>query len=137
MRLMALLMTCAVMPSTLWAEGSVSVETLEVDGLAVRSLTCTLEETGLFVLVGVLGALSPEKQALDACAPEGAAFRVRWTWAEGATRDVEVESSSAGERDACIVEIVARSLPTVDGQCEAVLLVGDRAAAEVAADALP
>lgn len=116
---------------------AVNVATMNVDGQEVRDLTCNLESGGLLASMVVVGALSKHKAALDACAPQGAAFRVSWTWTGGATVGVTSVSASDADLASCVVGVLQQSLEApVNGQCTATLLAGEATAAAAAADAL-
>ena len=56
------------------AKLSFNVAQLSADGQEVRNLTCELESGGLFGAIAVVSTLAKQKQALDACASEGAAL---------------------------------------------------------------
>jgi hypothetical protein len=97
----------------------------------VSSLECVLDKGGLLAAATVVGALAKQQSELDACTPEGAAFAVRWTW--GAVRDAAVIASSRPAADACIQSILQTTTSALSGQCTAVVLVGEPAAAAAAA----
>ena len=116
---------------------TLNVGSMNVDGLEVRDLQCELEDGGLLASMLVVGALSQHKAALDACAPEGAAFKTTWTWASGQTSGVSVDQSSKPAKNACVTKILDDQVQApVTGTCTAVILVGEAVAAGKAADAL-
>lgn len=117
--------------STARAEVQVSVGEMSVDGLDVRALQCTLDKGGFLAAATVVGSLAQQREALDACAPEGAAFAVKWTW--GAAAASEVTGSSKPTADACIQKALSTTQSSLNGQCTAVVLVGEDAAAAAAA----
>jgi hypothetical protein len=85
---------------------------------------------------GVAIRISRQKSALDACVPAGAAFQVKWSWARKKATQVEVTASTASA-SACIRTALERTRQDDnDGDCQAILLVGEKRAAETAADAL-
>ena len=133
---MPLLGTLVLLIGLARADATVAVDTLSVDGLEVRALQCRLESGGLFASAMVVGALSKQKPALDACAPQGAAFRIGWTWAGGGTT-VRTITGSAPDKTDCISAVLKTIQAPSGGACEAVLLVGQPAAAAAAAEALP
>ncbi|MBI5481600.1 MAG: hypothetical protein HY906_22275 [Deltaproteobacteria bacterium] len=90
-------------------------------------------ETGRSLNATVLGVL---EQALDACVPGGAAFKVEWKWDGGKAKDVVVAKSSAKGNDKCVVAAVAKTKAATDGSCSATILVGKSEAARKAADSL-
>jgi len=116
------------------AEVQVSVSELTVDGLQVRSLQCTLDKGGFLAAATVVGALAQQNGALDACAPEGAAFSVKWTW--GAAADAAVTASSRPDANVCIQAALKTTTSSLNGQCTAVILVGEEVAAAAAAGPL-
>lgn len=121
-------------PPALAAEASLAVDSLTVDGQEVRALSCTLREPDLVALLTVVGALAQQKAALDACAPRGAAFRVRWTW--GAKTAAKVEAARAPKAaEACVARALERTRGPA-GACGAIVLAGDPAAAAKAAEDL-
>ncbi len=121
----------ALLVGTAQADVQVSVSELTVDGLQVRSLKCTLDKGGLLAAATVVGSLAQQDSALDACSPEGAAFSVQWTW--GDASEVSVLASSRPEANACIQAALKTTTSSLNGQCTAVVLVGDEAAAAAAA----
>lgn len=126
-----------VVVPVLIAAMTLNVESMNVDGLEVRQLQCELEDGGLLASMLVVGALSQHKAALDACAPEGAAFKTTWTWAAGQTSGVSVDLSSKPAKNACVTKVLGDQVQApVTGTCSAVILVGEAAAAGKAADGL-
>ena len=113
------------------SEAQVSVSSMSVNGLDVRALQCTLDKGGFLAAATVVGSLAQQDVALDACAPEGAAFAVKWTW--GAASEASVTGSSRADADACIQAVLKTTTSTLNGQCTAVILVGEAVAAEAAA----
>ncbi|MFT4975183.1 MAG: hypothetical protein ACI8S6_001070 [Myxococcota bacterium] len=123
-----------MMLSIAQADVSVSIDEISVDGMAIRQLSCQLERGGLFASAMVVGALSAQKAGLDACAPQGAAFTVSWTWAEGTT--VASVAGSVPDKEACIRAALLPIQPPTRGQCVALILTGEPTAAAAAADQL-
>lgn len=119
------------------ARASISVSAMDVDGQAVRDLACQIDNGGMFAVMGVVGTVAKQKKALDACAPAGAAFRVAWTWAGGKATRVDVLAASDKAKSACIQKALQLTTTDTNGDCRAVLLVGDAAAAKRAATKLP
>jgi hypothetical protein len=125
---MWMLMTAA---SAAFAGGSLSVASLSVDGLELRDLTCTLERQILLGPVTVAAALASQKPALDACGPEGQAFRVAFRWTGEAAVAVEA-GTGAPAASACVQKVLAAVAPPVAGVCTIVVLTGPKEAAEAA-----
>lgn len=126
-----MLLLALALSSPAQAATHITVGSLTVDGLNVRELDCTLEGGGLLAQIVVVGGLATQRQALDACAPEGAAFKVGWTWAEGVTSKVTVDDGPDKARS-CVAAAVGAVEAPMAGRCSAVLLVGDLSAAEAA-----
>jgi hypothetical protein len=119
------------------AQTNVTVGKMTVDGQEVRELKCNLKKAGFLAVATVVGALSKQKKALDACVPGGAAFRVEWKWdGAGKAKDVAVAQSSAKGKDKCVAAAVAKTTASAEGACSAIILVGKSEAAGKAADAL-
>lgn len=119
-----------------FAGGTVEVGSLSVDGLELRDLSCQLDGGMLFGPLTVAAALAQAKPALDACGPDGQAFRVGFTWS-GESK-VEVEASSATDKAAACVRAAIASVPPVArGKCTIVVLTGPTSAAEAARSRLP
>src|SRR5512137_1530251 len=110
----AIVATALVFATTAAADTNVTVGKMTVDGQEVRELKCSLKKAGLLALATVVGALSKQKKALDACVPGGAAFRVEWKWDGGKARDVVVTKSSAKGKDKCVAAAVAKTTASTD-----------------------
>lgn len=119
------------------ARASINVSSMDVDGQAVRDLACEIDNGGVFAVMGVVGTIAKQKKALDACAPAGAAFRVSWTWAGGKATRVDVLAASDATKSACVQKALQLTTTNTNGDCRAVLLVGDATAAKRAATKLP
>lgn len=118
------------------ADTNVTVGKMTVDGQEVRDLKCSLKKGGFFAVAGVVGALSKQKKALDACHPGGAAFQVEWKFEGDKTKDVVVVKSSAKAKNKCVVAALGKTKAPSEGTCSAVVLVGKSEAAGKAADGL-
>lgn len=118
------------------AKFNISMGSLSADGQEVRNLSCSLDGGGLFAAITVVGTLAKQKSALDACAPQGAAFNVQFTFADGGAKEAKVLASSAKGKEACVSRALTRIHTDLSGQCTAVILVGNAEAARKAADTL-
>jgi hypothetical protein len=120
------------------ARTTIKAGTITIDGQTVRQLACEVEKGGLFATMAVVGTIRKQKKVLDACAPRGAAFRMKWTWPEGKSASaVEVVLASDPGLAACVVKAIQLTRgDVVVGECQATVLVGDAAGAAKAADAL-
>ena len=113
-----------------------NVGSLSVDGLEVRDLACTMDQVNFMTGMQTVAALAARKADFDACAPEGAAFAVKWTWGSKGTADVGVVNSSKTTANACIQKALVKASSSLTGKCTAVILAGDATAAATAAAAL-
>ena len=132
----ALVAAILVLAASVRADTTVTVGKMTVDGQEVRDLKCTLKKAGFFAVAAVVGALSKQKKALDACAPGGAAFQVEWKFEDGKAKDVTVVKSSAKAKEKCVVKALGKTKAPSEGTCSAVVLVGKAEAAGKAADEL-
>lgn len=133
MRLGSQLALLVLVPSVASGQTQLSVESLAANGQQVRDLSCSLAEGGMFAMVGVVAALAKQKPALDACAPDGAAFKVRWTWSAKPTDAVVVEASLPKAKSCVEKALKATQGPTA-GTCTGLVLTGPAPAAEKAAE---
>ena len=112
------------------AGGTLSVDSLSVDGLELRAMSCTLDQQLLLGPVTVAAALASQKAALDACAPGGEAFQVTFQWASPPS--ATVDRASAKSAAPCVQKALAAVAPPVAGTCTVVVLTGPTPAAEAA-----
>ena len=120
--------------STAQADLTLSLDTLSVDGLEVRDLSCTIKQGGLLASTMVVGALAGQKTDFDASAPAGSAFRLDWSWDSEAT--VHQVSGGTPAQQTCITEALQAISPPTQGRCAIILLAGEPAAAKAAAAAM-
>ena len=133
----AVVLAVLVLAGSVQADTNVTVGKMTVDGQEVRDLKCSLKKGGFFAVAQVVGALSKQKKALDACAPGGAAFLAEWKWdGSGKATDVAVTKSSAKGKNKCVVAALGKTKATTEGSCSAIILVGKSEAAGKAADEL-
>lgn len=118
------------------AKLSFNVAQLSADGQEVRNLTCELESGGLFGTIAVVSTLAKQKQALDACAPEGAAFSVKWNFAKGKVDSIKFLSSTKKDKEACVAAALQLVRTDLGGTCTAIILTGKQAGAHAAAETL-
>lgn len=101
-----------------------SAPTLAMHGLRVHQLECRMLEVGPMALAEVVEAVAAHKDALDACAPKGAAPAVAWTWK--GRRAAQVQVRGGGPRvEACVRKAIERARAELSGDCAAFVLVGD------------
>lgn len=118
------------------AAGDLNVESMSVDGLEVRNLACTLEEVNFLSGMMTVAALAARKADFDACAPEGAAFTVRWTRGEKGNLEATVLGSSKPAANACMQKALVKASGDLKGTCTTTILAGEPGAAASAAAAL-
>jgi len=119
------------------AKSTIRVEAMTIDELSVRNLSCQIDNGGFMAVMQVVGTLSKQKKALDACAPGGAAVRAKWTWSGGKATTVQVTQSSRPEAARCVEKALKLTESALVGDCQAMILIGEGKAAATAADALP
>jgi hypothetical protein len=112
----------------------ISIDFVEVDGLRIEALSCAGTQIP-FLGALVLGpAVAQGAKAAQACqATGGGAAKVRWTWAGGATAASEVLGVDGGAATACLQTALTTMPGAIEGQCEAILLLGERTTASAAA----
>lgn len=115
---------------------TLEADSMSADGVTIRHLSCDLNSGGFLALIGVVSSIAGQKPALAACAPAGGAFALDWTWSQGRTAAVTIGNSSLPGKNACVQTAMRATTSGVDGICKGILLIGDAAGAEKAADAL-
>lgn len=123
---------CAV-PILMAADSSIQVPSTTVLDQELRDLSCTLSQGEFLAGPAVVASLAGRKATLDACASDGAALRVLWTWNGTDSASIQVKDASSPALSGC-VEAAMQAVPqAIEGRCEGVLLLGDPQAAEQAA----
>jgi hypothetical protein len=133
-RIAILALLVAVAPAS--AKEKVHAGGMTVNGQTVKDADCQVESGGLSVVVRWIATLAKQKKAADACAPDGAAYRVKWEWKDGKATRVAVVASSQPGGNGCIEKVMRLAEGRSDGECEATVLVGDAGGAAKAAAAL-
>ncbi|KIG18634.1 hypothetical protein DB30_07649 [Enhygromyxa salina] len=112
---------------------NLNVGSMDVNGMTIMDLQCRLSGGGgLFGSMALAGTLAEKKKAFDKCAPKGAAPIVRWDFDGGKTHVLHVDDPS--EQVAACVEKIMKKVPaTMQAQCRATLLIGNKQGAEQAA----
>ena len=131
---MTLLFAALLAPAL--AGTDINVEEMNVDGLVVRELKCSLASGGFMGPITVVGTLAQQRTAIDACTPTGGAFRATWTWTGGKVASTKVDQSSPAAKSACFQAALQAAVPSLDGSCSALVLAGEKAGAETAAASL-
>lgn len=137
LRLVPLMVAWLLAAAPARADMTLNLGKLSSNGLEVRSLSCKLKSGGLLGSMLIVAELSKQKKAFDRCGPKGAAFRAEFTWQQGKPTQAQVLASSEPKGDACLVAALKQTQAAVVGTCTAVLLTGDTAKAEAAAEGLP
>ncbi|MCK6504915.1 hypothetical protein L6R53_16210 [Myxococcota bacterium] len=118
------------------AGSTLTIDWLEVDGQRVHAVSCTLPKAPLLGAVIIGPALGVGVKAAQACQKSGgAAAKVSWSWDGAATGGLSVAGPASGVAD-CVSKAMATMPAPLQATCSAVVLLGERAAAEAAAKAL-
>jgi hypothetical protein len=124
-------------PFLLAADTTILAPELEVLDLQLRDLSCTASEGGFLAGPAVVASLAGRKAALDSCASDGAALRVRWTWEGAGHATIGAVEGSNAAISRCVQAALQPMPGAIHGHCEAVLLLGEPTQAEQAATSLP
>lgn len=103
---------------------NLSVGQLEADGLVAKDIQCKTEGGGMALLGAVLVTawMSPQKRALDACAPAGTETRVVWKARGG--KVTEVQAAGSPKVKACVEQALSAGKPVLEGHCAATVVHG-------------
>ncbi|MDC3954408.1 hypothetical protein [Polyangium jinanense] len=103
---------------------NLSIGQLEADGLMAKDIQCKTEGGGMALLGAVLVTawMSPQKKALDACAPAGTETRVVWKARGGKVTDVQAAGSPKVK--ACVERALSGGKPVLEGHCAATVVHG-------------
>lgn len=115
------------------AGANLNIGSMDVNGMTIMDLQCRLSGGGgLFGSMALVATLADKKKAFDKCAPKGAAPSVRWDFEGGKTKVLNVDDPS--DKVAACVEKIMKQVPaTMEAQCRATILVGNKQGAEQAA----
>lgn len=116
-------------------------EMISVDGLEVRQMHCELsasdEDAGGMAMLELVASMADRKAAIDACAPNGAAFRVALDFGGESGTTVQVMAAAGPQSaPACLDTALREVMGPQSGRCTAVLLVGEAIPAAQAAESL-
>jgi len=102
---------------------NLSIGQLEADGLVAKDIQCKTEG-GMALLGAVLVTawMTPQKKALDACAPAGTETRVVWKARGG--KVVEVSATGNPKVKACVERALSAGKPALEGHCAATVVHG-------------
>lgn len=107
---------------------NLSVGQLEADGLVTKNIECKSEGSGgglgLLGMVLVTAWMSPQKKALDACAPAGAETRVIWRASGG--KVTEIQAKGDAKVKACVEKALRPGKPVFEGHCAATVVHGTK-----------
>ncbi|MDI1443083.1 hypothetical protein [Polyangium sp. 6x1] len=104
---------------------NLSIGQLEADGLKAKDIQCKTEGGGGMGLLGavlVTAWMSPQKKALDACAPAGTETRVVWKARGG--KVTEVQAAGSPKVKACVERALSGGKPVLEGHCAATVVHG-------------
>jgi hypothetical protein len=103
---------------------------MEVDGVKLLDLQCELSSGGgLMGGMVVASTLASQKEALDACASGGGAYKATWTWTAGKT-EVQTVTGLPKSGEGCVKKALNQMQSGSTGTCAAGVLVGERSTAE-------
>lgn len=102
---------------------------LAMHGLRMVDLNCRMPSVGPMALAEAVEAVAAHKAALDACAPDGEAPRVSWSWQGRRATQVKVQGGGP-KVEACVRRAVERARADLTGTCAATVLVGDPSGAQ-------
>ncbi|MFT5585579.1 MAG: hypothetical protein ACI9VR_003171 [Cognaticolwellia sp.] len=112
------------------AAASISIDSMEVDGVKMLELQCELSSGGgLMGGMVVASTLASQKVALDACASAGGAYKATWIWTDGKTK-VQTVSGLPKSGESCVKKALNQMQSGSTGTCGAGVLVGERTQAE-------
>jgi hypothetical protein len=77
----------------------------------------------------VASTLASQKEALDACASDGGAYKATWTWTAGKTK-VQTVTGLPKSGEGCVKKALNQMQSGSTGTCGAGVLVGERTQAE-------
>ena len=105
---------------------NISIGRLEADGIVTKNIECKSETNGLGLLGAVLVTawMSPQKKALDACAPGGRETETRVVWKARGGKVLEIEAKGDAKVKACVEKALRPGKPTFDGHCAASVVHG-------------
>lgn len=123
-------------PTLLAGDTTIQVPEAKAVDQELRDLSCSVSEGAFLAGPAVVASLAGRKAALDACAPEGAAIELRWSWSGETEADIEAQADKATALNSC-VEAALQAVPkAIEGHCDAIVLIGEPEAAEQAAASL-
>lgn len=118
------------------AQSTLSVGSLNADGVSARDLECTLTNGSFMASVQLLGAFKEELKALSACGPQGEAVRVSMRLDGQAFQEVKTLAASEAKAGACVAKVAAKLKSSLKGACALTLLTVDNARAQAAVEKL-
>ncbi len=107
------------------ATTAISIDNATIDGLEIHRLDCLVDSGGLGASAAILAQLASQKDALDGCAPQGAAFTIQWRWEPGQLASAKVLASTAMPAAACVEDALLAAQGAQLGSCSATVLVGE------------
>ncbi len=103
---------------------NLNIDSLTVDGLEVRKLSCQLNDANLFSMTQIVAAMAKQKTAFDQCAASAGAFKIKWNWASGKI-EAKVLTANPESATSCIESVAQKIQPNMTGSCEGFVLTGD------------
>ena len=81
---------------------------------------------GLLGMVLVTAWMSPQKKALDACAPAGAETETRVVWKSSGGKVTEIQAKGDAKMKACVEKALRPGKPVFEGHCAATVVHGKK-----------
>lgn len=109
---------------------NISIGRLEADGVVTKDIQCKSEGGGggfgLLGMVLVTAWMSPQKKALDACAPGGKETETRVVWKAQGGKLTEIEVKGDAKVKACVEKALRPGKPVFEGHCAATVIHGKK-----------
>lgn len=109
---------------------NITIGRLEADGIVTKDIQCKSDGGGggfgLLGMVLVTAWMSPQKKALDACAPGGKETETRVVWKAQGGKLVEIEVKGDAKVKTCVEKALRPGKPVFEGHCAATVVHGKR-----------
>lgn len=109
---------------------NITMGRMEADGVVTTNIECKSDGggggLGLLGAVLVTAWISPQKKALDACAPSGQSAETRIIWTAKGGKMVAIEAKGDAKVKACVEKALRPGKPVFDGKCAATVAYGKK-----------
>lgn len=109
---------------------NITIGKMDADGVSTTNIECKSDGggggLGLLGAVLVTAWISPQKKALDACAPGGLATESRIIWTAKGGKMVAIEAKGDPKVKACVEKALRPGKPVFDGKCAATVAYGKK-----------